>query len=382
MKTVIHIGLDVDDNAFHGYAISDSNIKEGFAFKSRPTMGDLLKKLIAISKEPGVFHVCYEAGYLGFTLARALRDKGYKCDVIAPHMIPRQGNRSIKTDRIDSKNLSLMLSKGLLTACDIPDVDTESVRALMRSRAFMSRRIRTLKNHTVSLCRKSGFHFKQETSSKAYWTVRHRAWLSSLINHEGVNAMLAFNLKQLLTEINNEETRVAEYDDQIAKLAHSDTYREPVEALSCFRGVSTIAAMAIAAETGDINRFAHPTQLMSYAGLGVREYSSGGKEVKFGITKTGNAFLRQIVVESSQKIYRSATLSDEVRRRQDKTRSEYGEIVNKGMKRMNKKGMHLLLRGKHTNLVKVACAREMLGFLWEAMKKAKAHTELQSLVLA
>ena len=139
--------------------------------------------------------------------------------------------------------------------------------------------------------------------------------------------------------------------------------------------------MGIAAETGDINRFAHPTQFMSYAGLGVREYSSGGKEIKFGITKTGNAFLRSIVVESSQKIYRAPTLSTEVKRRQNKARSEYCEIANKCMKRMNKKGMHLLLRGKHTNLVKVACAREMLGFLWESMKKAKAHTDNQTEVL-
>ena len=139
--------------------------------------------------------------------------------------------------------------------------------------------------------------------------------------------------------------------------------------------------MGIAAETGDITRFAHPNQYMSYAGLGVREYSSGGKEIKFGITKTGNSFLRMIVVESSQKIYRSPKLSDDVRRRQNKTRSEYGEIAKKCMKRMNKKGMHLLMRGKHTNLVKVACAREMLGFLWEAMKKAKVNTDIQTKVL-
>jgi len=380
MNKVIYIGLDVDDNAFHGFATS-SETKEGFAFKSQPKMGDLLKKLQVISKDPAELRLCYEAGYLGFTLARELRKKGYHCDVIAPHMIPRKGNSAVKTDRIDAKNLSFMLSKGLLTSCDIPDPDIECLRSLIRSRTYLRQRLRSLKNHIVSLCRKSGFHFKQETSSKAYWTVRHRAWFASLVNKEAINPLLAFNFKQLLTELKNEETRIAEYDEQIELLAQSDRFRETVTALSCFRGVSTIAAMGIAAETGDVTRFAHPTQFMSYAGLGVREYSSGGKEIKFGITKTGNAFLRMIVVESSQKIYRTPTLSKGVKQRQKQARQEYTEIANKCMRRMNKKGMHLLLRGKHTNLVKVACAREMLGFLWEAMKKAKVHTDSQAEVL-
>ena len=381
MNNVIYIGLDVDDNAFNGYVISPE-YKEGFPLRSKPTLGSLLNKLQSISKDSSLFHICYEAGYLGFTLARELRAKGYKCDVIAPHMIPRKGNSKVKTDRIDAKNLCFMLSKGLLTVCDLPDPDTESVRSLIRSRTFLSHRIRSLKNHIVSLCRKSGLHFKQETESKSYWTIAHRAWITGLVMREDINPLLKFNLKQLVSELKSEEARVSEYDDQIELLSQADTYRETVQALSCFRGINTIAAMGIAAETGDISRFAHPSQYMSYVGLGVREYSSGGKEIKFGITKTGNSHLRCIVVESSQKIYRCPKLSLKVRRRQTRTREEYAEIANNCMKRMNKKGMHLLMRGKHTNLVKVACAREMLGFIWEAMKKAKVHTDLQAEVLS
>jgi hypothetical protein len=32
-----------------------------------------------------------------------------------------------------------------------------------------------------------------------------------------------------------------------------------------------------------------------------------------------------------------------------------------------KKGNRLLLSGKHPNKVKVACAREMVGFVWESL---------------
>jgi len=378
MNKIIYIGLDVDDNSFHGYAISIDD-RDGFPLRSKPSFTDLVRKLETISKDTSQFHLCYEAGYLGFTLARELRSKGYRCDVIAPHLIPKKGNSAVKTDRLDAKNLSLMLSKGLLTPCNIPDIDTESVRSLIRSRTYLSHRLRSLKSHIVSLCRKSGLHFKQETQSKAYWTVRHRAWVQALIKNDEINPLLRFNLKQLVKELEAEETRISEYDEQIELLSQSDTYRETTQALSCFRGISTVSAMAIAAETGDIDRFAHPNMYMSYVGLGVREYSSGGKEIKFGITKTGNSFLRMIVVESSQKIYRKPAVSKKVKQRRNLARSEYIEVADKCMTRMNKKGMQLLLRGKHSNLVKVACAREMLGFMWDVMKRAKKNTPVQVL---
>jgi hypothetical protein len=40
-------------------------------------------------------------------------------------------------------------------------------------------------------------------------------------------------------------------------------------------------------------------------------------------------------------------------------------IADRCMRRLNKKGNRLLLAGKHPNKVKVACAREMVGFVWE-----------------
>jgi hypothetical protein len=38
-------------------------------------------------------------------------------------------------------------------------------------------------------------------------------------------------------------------------------------------------------EIGDIKRFKHPRQLVSWMGIDIREYSSGGKNNRFRITK-------------------------------------------------------------------------------------------------
>jgi transposase IS116/IS110/IS902 family protein len=50
---------------------------------------------------------------------------------------------------------------------------------------------------------------------------------------------------------------------------------------------------------GSLSRFNSPRQLMSYSGLVSSEHSSGNRVLRGGITKTGNAHLRRIVIESS-----------------------------------------------------------------------------------
>ncbi|WP_419723402.1 transposase [Sulfoacidibacillus ferrooxidans] len=53
------------------------------------------------------------------------------------------------------------------------------------------------------------------------------------------------------------------------------------------------------AEVGEFRRFRNPDQLMAYAGLVPREYSSGSSRKQGGITKCGNAHLRRVLGEAA-----------------------------------------------------------------------------------
>ena len=61
--------------------------------------------------------------------------------------------------------------------------------------------------------------------------------------------------------------------------------------------------MTVITEIQDIRRFPHPKKLVSYLGFDIAEYSSGGKEKKYGITKMGNSRVRKRPVESCQKCH-------------------------------------------------------------------------------
>ena len=50
-----------------------------------------------------------------------------------------------------------------------------------------------------------------------------------------------------------------------------------MQALTCYKGIKNLFALTMITEIGDIKRFPHPRQLMSWIGMDIREYSSGGK---------------------------------------------------------------------------------------------------------
>ena len=58
-------------------------------------------------------------------------------------------------------------------------------------------------------------------------------------------------------------------------------------------------SLTVLAELGDVTRFGSARQLMSYLGLTPSEYSSGARQRRGPITKTGNSHVRRILVESA-----------------------------------------------------------------------------------
>lgn len=172
-----------------------------------------------------------------------------------------------------------------------------------------------------------------------------------------------------MTNLNN---ILAEYGQQIEALAKTPRYEQPVQALTCYKGIKNLFALTMITEIGDVKRFPHPRQLASWIGMDIREYSSGGKHNRFGITKQGNRYLRTAFVEANQCGYRTARIFNDLKARRKNTVPELIDIANRCLKRLNTKGNRLLLAGKHPNKVKVACAREMVGFVWESLNKVAA----------
>ena len=364
MKELLYIGLDVDDKNFHGAGFSEET-GEILEFKCKPTNKALLTKLRNLEKKGFKLKTCYEATYIGFSLHRFLESSGIDNKVIAPSLIPELASDRVKTDRLDSSKLARYFSKGLLTEVHVPDLEDEEARNFIRSRSFIVKQRAALKKHILSISRCYGLDYKGETGGKQYWTKMHLDWLDKKLKTLGSSA--ANNIQLLLNQYDQMCKNIDQYDDEIKKLSEVERYKKKKEALCCFRGIDTISAMTLITEIGDVRRFRHPGQLTSYAGLDIREYSSGGREKKFGITKMGNKRIRTTVVESCQGANMAYRVSKRLKASRKGQPEEIIAIADKCMKRLKKRSNHLQMKNKHVNKVKVACAREFLSFTWAAL---------------
>src|ERR1043166_2956867 len=95
------------------------------------------------------------------------------------------------------------------------------------------------------------------------------------------------------------EERQRQIDQRLAEFGAHERYREPVAALRCFKGVDTVTAVCLVAELHDFRRFHSPRQLAAYVGLVPSENSSGEREQRGPITKSGNRYVRRLLVEAS-----------------------------------------------------------------------------------
>jgi transposase len=305
--------------------------------------------------------VCYEAGPCGYALYRLLASLGVACDIVAPSLTPVRPGERVKTDRRDAKKLVRLYRAGELAFVAPPSVEQEGLRDLLRCREDL-RRARTAARHRLAKqLLRYGIVFRE---GKLQWTQRHRAWLSRQ-RLEDANAQAAF--EQMLCHLEALEAQIAAIDGQLEQIARSDRWADQVRWLTCFRGIANLTALGLLAEIGDFHRFASPRELMSFLGLTVSEYSSGERQSRGSLTKTGNGHARRLLVEAAWHYQHPPRLSARSRAARPLVPAPVSARAWQAQIRLHQRHRHLTRNGKKPVVATVAVARELCGFLWATM---------------
>ena len=126
-------------------------------------------------------------------------------------------------------------------------------------------------------------------SGKSSWTLAHERYLSS-VTFEHRAQDIAFT--EYRSAVREAHERVERLTESLRAQLESWRMRPVVEALMSLRGIDVVAAVTLVAEIGDIRRFTHPRELMSFLGLVPSEHSSGQTRRLGAITKCGNGHAR------------------------------------------------------------------------------------------
>lgn len=299
----------------------------------------------------------YEAGPCGYELHRQLMAMGQKAIVVAPTLTPVRPGDRVKTDRRDAEKLARLYRAGELTAIRVPTREEEAARDLVRLREdILEDRLRARHRLGKFLLR----HGRVYRETKA-WGVAHRAWLR-VQRFEWASLQQTFDA--YMRTLEDVEARLEDVDQQIVDLAGQDPYRIPVRSLRCLKGVDTLGALTLVVETQDFRRFGQAPSYMGLTGLVSAERSSGGRVRRGGITKTGNAHLRRILVEAAWAYRQRNIVGPALAARRKGCPPEVLRIACKAQDRLHRKFWRLMSRNKPAQVAVVAVARELAGFVW------------------
>jgi len=363
-----YVGLDVHAETI-AVAVAEPDGEVPF-LGMIPNRPEAVAKLIRKLGPREHLRACYEAGPCGYVLYWQLTRLGVPCDVVAPTLVPTKPGDRIKTDRRDAVKLARCYRSGDLTPVWVPDAAHEALRDLVRAReAAKQDQLRARHRLGKFLLR----HGIRPPAGVKPWMQRHRRWLDSVGFELGAQqATVADYLHEVDHAVARLERLERALDEAVA--AAPAAQRAVIAALQCLRGIRQVTAATIVSELGPLSRFPHPRQLMGYSGTVPSEHSSGDRVHRGAITKTGNAHLRRVVIESAWAYQHRPWIGGFLLRRQRDLRldPEVKEIAWKAQWRLHTRYKKLAAAGKKKPQIVTAVGRELLGFLWAIAVQTEA----------
>lgn len=262
---------------------------------------------------PGNVLATYEAGPMGYGLARGAAELGLDVRVCAPGSILRRAHEWIKTDRRDAERLARLLAAGELSFVWVPSIEEESHRDLARCREAARGDLMRARHRLGKLLLRRDIRFPGPGSN---WTLAHWKWLNQLQFDDAPSRVV---LADYLASVRALEQRRSALDRAIEETWPASPWVQTIARLRCMRGINSTTAFGLCAEIGDFHHYRHTPAV--------------------GMALT---------------------------RRQDGQDPRACEIAWRAQRRLHHQYQRLRLeRGKPANIVTVALARELAAFAWE-----------------
>jgi transposase len=248
--------------------------------------------LLGLTRRLDRHHETIGAAIESMNGARFVHDRlelaGWQVEIADAQKVKGLAPLACKTDRIDAWVLAELARRDLVPAIWLPDPLVRAERERARWRLHLVRHRSSLKQrvHAVLLS-----HGKPCPVSDLFG-VRGRQLLAQLELPEPWQNTIEASLR-LIDELDRE---IGNCERELHRLGADHRY---VPLLLTVPGIGWVLAYTIAAEIGDISRFASPRKLAGYTGLCPRVYQSGERDLRGPLAKQGPKYLRWALVEAA-----------------------------------------------------------------------------------
>ena len=284
----ITIGVDLGDTK-HRYHVLDQAGKE----IKRGSLPNTKEALWGLARTHPGARVAIEVGTHSPWISRHLLEEGCEVFVANARKLRAIYQNERKCDELDAKMLAKIarLDPELLHPVTHVSQQAMTDRLVLGAREQLVEHRKALIQSARSSVKSLGHRI--DSCSSASFAKRAREAL-------GTEAGVLRALEPMLTAIEGMTGSIRELDEQIERLG-----TEQYEVTQQFRqitGVGPITALAYVLAVEDPQRIGKTRDIGAYFGIVPARDQSGGTDKSLGISKTGNAYVRKLLVQCAQYI--------------------------------------------------------------------------------
>ena len=264
-----------------------------------------------------------------------LERHGWEVEIADAQKVKGLAPLACKTDRVDAEVLAELSRRELVPAIWLPDPEVRGARERARFRLHLVRQRSRLKQRTHQTLVAHG----RACPVSDLFGVRGRELLERLGLPEPWRGTVEASVR-LIDELDREITTI---ERELKALGAEHRY---VPLLTTAPGIAWVLGYTIAAEIGDIGRFASPQKLVGYTGLVPRVYQSGESDRRGPLAKNGPKYLRWALCEAATHACRHPAY----RARHERTKRRLG-------------------RQRGPKVAQVDTARRLAGAIWHMLTR-------------
>jgi transposase len=289
MMKALYIGMDLhSSNVYVG--VVDQNGKKITGHRLPCRLKDVLKFLYLYKQE--IVEIAVESTFNWYWLVDGMINAGYKVKLANPGAMKQYKGLKHTNDKTDAFFIAELLRLKILPSCHIYPPATRSIRDLLRRRqTFVQQRTTHILSVKSAIMRNCAISVKRSDMVKLKD--------SDIDMFIPENRTLNFNLKTNLEMINFFDLKIRDIETHLLeKLTGSNEFN----LLQSVPGIGKILGMAIALETGAIERFPKVGNYTSYCRCTGSKRTSNDKIKGKNNTKNGNKYLAWALVEAAHQI--------------------------------------------------------------------------------
>jgi transposase len=343
---IASIGIDLGKTTFHLVALGERN---KILLRRKFSRSQLLAYTANLPASLIGLEACAGAHFMG----AALREQGHQVRLI-PAQFVKPYRKSNKNDFIDAEAIAEAVTKQNMRFVQIKTQEQLDWQAMHRVRDRLVQRRTALINEIRGFLLERGLTF-------AARPIYLRKNLPTVIEdaEQNLSSHLRWLLDRLWQEWKQTETEIEAITDEIERISNEDARCRQLRQIP---GFGPLVSTATVAAIGNGSAFRRGRDFAAWVGVVPRQYSTGGKQKLYGISKRGNIYLRRMLIHGARAVLFRVKYDT----------GGFGQWV------------HRLAQRAPSNKVVVAIANKLARIAWAVLSSGKdyRHQPLQQLAAA